>query len=620
MNKMFKKIFSVTALLSVVAIDAGARPVSPTFVIRSQSFNGARKVSGEVGHKELYDMDEYYGTLWAAPFYQRSFRPGHIAECLFGEDLLEDSSKKRKTIKIQGSNVQTGRDAKAWLADSFYLSPDFDGTITFEPRIQNAGVALSWWMGFDEWVSGLYLRVYGPINWSRWDLDFKETVNTPGSANQAAGVFTPRDLPNAALLKSFEAYAGGGKVADQTQNRNVANNALPVTITFDQLKAAKITKKSRTETQFADLRAAFGWNFLNEEDYHLGLNIQGAAPTGNKRKAEFAFDAVVGNGNKWELGGGLTAHYVFWRSEDEEKHLGIYLDANVTHLFKSTENRTFDLKGKPVSRYMLAHKLATAATADNLKGGTSLAKQQFNDAFAPVANLTTSDVEVSVGAQGDVSFWFNYTTGGLSWDLGYNFWGRSCEKIKRKDKATTPLDDGKTWALKGDAHVFGFMNADEDNPPNVLKQDDAVALSATQNGATINNGLNKGTTANANIDNKQLATAGAGNKALNDVRTGPNITPVQTQTSIQPIFIKLDDVDLKETRGISHKVFSHLNYTWDREGWVPYLGVGGEAEFGKRESRKTTTTTTTTTSSKADCIDCALSQWGLWVKLGLSYN
>ena len=122
-----------------------------------------------------------------------------------------------------------------------------------------------------------------------------------------------------------------------------------------------------SKTGFADLRFELGWDFLSDDDYHLGIGLQFAAPTGSKREATYVMQPVVGNGNHWELGGVVTGHYVFWRSDDADKHFGFYADANMMHLFKAEEIRTFDLKCKNNSRYMLAAKFKKV-TEDTIVG------------------------------------------------------------------------------------------------------------------------------------------------------------------------------------------------------------------------------------------------------------
>ena len=57
-------------------------------------------------------------------------------------------------------------------------------------------------------------------------------------------------------------------------------------------------------------------------------------------------------------------------------------------------------------------------------------------------------------AQGDLAISLAYQTGNFQWDIGYNFWGRSCEKLSIKDDCC-PAIHGQ-WALKGDQRVYGF--------------------------------------------------------------------------------------------------------------------------------------------------------------------
>ena len=81
---------------------------------------------------------------------------------------------------------------------------------------------------------------------------------------------------------------------------------------------------------------------------------------------------------------------------------------------------------------------------------------QFANVFTPVANLTTIPVDVSYAVQGEVILKFAYTHCNFQWDLGYDFWGRSCAKIcKRCDCCDNGFQDN-VWGLKGDAFVFGF--------------------------------------------------------------------------------------------------------------------------------------------------------------------
>ncbi len=561
----------------------------------------------------------------------RSFRDNRIAHCLFGCDLVCTDCCDN-TILVQGSQV-ANRNAKAWLADYLYLNCNFDGSFCIKPLIQNVVIDLDFLIGLDEWVNGMYFRIYGPVNWTKWETRFcpadPEIVTT---SSCGAGYFTPSGTE--VYLSSLADYFSGHAPA------SVDN------ITFQGLKWAKMTCGCPdSRTGFADLRLELGWNFLQDEDYHLGIGIHAAAPTGNKRHADFVLDPVVGNGNHWELGGTLHGHYVFWRSEDEEKNFGFYVDAVVTHLFKGKEQRTFDLKGKDNSRYMLASKftrtvtngLAGRTTAGTSTVGSTAATSQFALQYAPVANLTTTDIKVSIGAQADIAAWFNFTSRGFSWDIGYDFWGCSCEDFECPNECDPCNPDNifiaanaNTWALKGDARMFGFAGAADGA---AIVADQAVALSATQNNADIHAGTNA-TAVNAlltnpvlqngGVDNPQFAIAGAGVRLIHTplAQGGLNANSNQIQTSIQPVFIKSTDVELQETKGISNTVWTHLSYTWDRDNWIPYLGIGGAAEFGSQcNSDCGDCGDCSGCSSSCDsCLKCSLSQWSIWLKGGISFS
>jgi hypothetical protein len=396
------------------------------------------------------------------------------------------------------------------------------------------------------------------------------------------------------------------------------------------------------------LRAEIGYNFIQKDKYQVGIAFQLAAPTGNKRNAEFAFDPTVGNGNHWEVGGVLHGHYILWRSKNDDKYLGVYLDANLTHLVTAREQRTFDLKGRPNSRYMLAEKLGRPVNflsgATTSAGATTFTTPiaQFAGVFAPVANLTTVDVNVRASIQADIVLMANYTCRSWEWDLGYNFWARSCERISLPARPTNDCcvnlctGNKDVWALKGDAQVFGFMSATGDT----LTFDAPVALSATQCGATIHKGTNADADVtdctgidrlqNCGIDNAQFAYGDTGHIRL--VHT-PGLTAASDhiKTSIEPKFINCCDINFQRTRGISHKIFTHLSYTWDSSSWTPFFGAGASVEFGNRSSddccastvldcNSSCSTSSCCNTCSGDCLDCALSQWAVWVKGGITFN
>jgi hypothetical protein len=610
-NRLCKAAIVAGATLSLLADNNTG--VAPFLNLRPAGRDLAGKIVGTTSHHtHLYGMETWYGFGDIRFKYGQSFKPNNISRALFGPALVNNSttsttiSDNSNQIVVSGSAITGTRGTYDLMAENFYLPRDFKSTLTFKPKVQRFQVDFDFRINLDEWSEGLYLEFWGPFVNERRNLDFEETINAAGTTGYAAGYFDTAAVASTSLLTSFASYANGVGTIKTT------------TVKADYLQYAKFDNERHSRSEFGELRALIGYDVLLDEDYHLGLSFQAAAPTGRRPSAEFLFEPTATNGKHWEVGGGISGHYTMWRSENEEKHFDFIVEADFTHLLKARQRRTFDLNGKPLSRYMLAEKMQKTDAillAGATEGAATAPTYQFAAEFAPVANVTTLDVKTSVGVQADVVGMFNFTCKGFTWDLGYEFFGGSSEKIDAYD--SNDSDDNRltfaanTWALKGNASVYGY---------NVAVPE---ALSATNNTATVfNSTIGSSVVNNTGVDNTNLAwaTASSANLALFTVPSGST----QINTSNPPVLIALTDLNMEgaETKLQSHKIFTHLGYTWvDREDWVPFIGVGAEVEFGRRHDvNATTTTTTTTTSTTSGSINCALSQWGVWLKGGISFN
>jgi len=642
-------IMPLTLAQSICPIDdANPCGAAPYFSIRSQGENAVREMVGWQELINLCGMDDFYGAVSVVGEYSESFRSSDIARVLFGSDYT--NAHGCCGINITGSQVghvpaAAGfnfsplfqRGPNDWLADYFGLPVFWQSTICFTPKIRNFVADVELYLGLSQWADGLYARVHMPITWTKWNLHAQETIIDPAinklitgsggflgntiDTGYPAGYFNFGNIERADLLDSALNFFNG------TQAPFLFSESSPFIfqrttniVKFDKLACSKwntcCENGSLSKTGVADLELVLGYNVVCTDNGYFGLNIRTAAPTGNHPCGEFLFEPIVGNGGSWQLGGGIDSHAVLWRGEHDNT-LSFYLDANITHLFKACQKRCFDLCGKPNSRYMLAQRLTTNTVG--LEGdiipsdvvctdsNCTLSDAQFANEFSPVANLTMAKVKVSAAVQGDVALKFTYNNGnGFSWDLGYNFFGRSCEKICRV--GNTPLSDGNTWALKGDASVYGILFGLGELP---------IPLAATESCATIHHGTNnvnfitrKFEQSNVNIDNPEFAIA-------NDERVEDPwfFFRAQSKTSIQPVFLTEADVDLQGTRIISNKIFTHFNYSWiNRETWVPFLGFGASIEVAHHKQDPV---------SENCCPSCRsthASQGAIWIKGGAAWN
>lgn len=657
MKQYSKKLFSIAMLLGTAALSAN---VAPFLQFRSQGRDTARKIVGETSfHTDLFDMESWYGTLDAVLEYDRSFRPQNITNALFGADAVKiavptttttvnnsgSANSHGRSIVVSGSEVQN-RAATDWMAENFLLPRNFKSVMTFSPVVQNVIVNFDWYMGLDKWAKGLYFRFYGPIVNNRTSLDYSEAIVNPGSNTDiGVGDFTyqpgyfnnqnTQGVQVEQLFKSAGSFFVGGQLANPiTTNKPYQTTTFDQTnIIFNPLQYAKMeTTGHKSKTGFAELRAELGWNYLQEK-YRVGFNVQAAAPTGTRPHAEFMLEPQIGNGKHWELGAGFKSLWTMWRSEDEEKHFDFIVEADITHLFKAKQTRTFDLAGQPNSRYMLAQKLTKISGVPALDTATDPSQYQFAAEYSPVANISTRKVNVSIGVQGDMSAMFTYTVRGFNWDLGYNFWGMSHEKISLSSSSTSASASSNslpfaenTWALKGDANIAGAIS---NTSPLLIS---TIYLAATESGATIHAGTNSAAAtatapaiANPGIDSSNLAVAvtGATPSTLNVLSLADNTSATRINTSKTPVFIKASDLDLSGAamRGYSNKVFTHFGYTWkDRDKWIPYVGAGASAEFGSHNSNGSSTSASDVNNSSSSHTSFGLSQWALWIKGGASFH
>lgn len=637
MKNMFRYLAYCICLSSISNINADS------FVPRSTGVDTARELAGSVGQINRTDVETMYGMFGVALGGGRSFRDNSIAYCLFGNDIF--TCGDFPALRITGSRI-TNRSRHDWLADYFGLPTDYESIVLMQPEIKNFFTDFQFYLGLNDWVQGLFFRFSAPVVRTTWDLNLCEIKLscTSGIADYEPGYFTPSTVPNSNLSKSFINFISNGVTP------NLGDN-----VTFYSLCNCRLNQCPTTETALADIRAILGWNFLRNERYHLGLGILVAAPTGNTPSHEYMFSPIIGNGHHWELGMQWTSHYDFYHAEDDDTQVGLYVDMNVSHLFNDTQTRCFDLCGKPNSRYMLAQKItATTALDSSINPGVG-----FSNAYTSVANLTSRCVDVSYPVQVDLSIMLHYGCCTCSWDVGYNLWYRSGEKYSKT--ACSAILDGTTWALKGDAAVYGFAGG-SGAPINLAATESEATINAGTNNFTGPNGFDGGLQgippiANPGIDNRAVAIT-----ATNGVFATLALT-TSTHTSNKPIFLTDCNINLKSEalKGITQKFFTCIRYTWiDRTTWTPFICLGAEIELGthfdpndncaalnncckdltfcKKDGCPKKNAYLCDNACDLSCIpeincgldcqktcgcgptECSLSQWSVWVKGGVSFD
>jgi len=365
-------------------------------------------------------------------------------------------------------------------------------------------------------------------------------------------------------------FDAGYMAADAINRARLADSfkeAMSGTVTWGDMKEAikfgRMTDCKMTKVRLADIHFSLGWNFKTDCDYHVGFFLHAAAPTGNRPRGCYLFEPIVGNGKHWELGGGLTSSYIFWRDcACPDRYMGLWLEATITHLFKTCQCRSFDFCNKPNSRYMLLAQMGTndeVVIQGDVDGTLTAASYKYKNNLIPAINWSTFPVDVQISAQADIALKLGYVRDNWSFDLGYNLWARTGEKfcIDCCDDCCdsccgcpSPCPSDKKYAVKGDAYIYG----QQFNTTNVFP------LSASQNNANIHTGKNYPAQSdepklNPRIDKPFEAFAGT--NALSWVPT------YTMNTSINPVLVSSNMLNMgKSPSAITHKIFGSITYAW----------------------------------------------------------
>lgn len=563
---------------------------TPYIAFRSQSNNGMRSLCER--RIPFGDYESPSSMLGITFMYQQSWKPDQIRNCLFGSPCH---------IPIQGSRFNNGtRAPEAWLADYFGLSTDFASVISYKPKVKNIITEFSGWWSCNR--TEMFVDFQLPLIHTTTNLHLCEDIEHAGTLSYGNGYFTESLIANDDLLQTAQQFF------EQQGTPNLGSETIfhPLTssrFSFNQNCCSHDNKKTR----LSDTIIRVGRDFVLCDNGCLSPYVRLSAPTGNKPNGIWLFEAIVGNGGHWGLGAGTQAQYCIWQHESCDYALYAYADTYAQHLFTTQQKRSFDLKNKSNSRYMLAQRLSTERQNPQLSGASD-AGVEFANEYTSVSNLTYGCVNVSAAIEGEITARLTGHSNSWQVSLGYNFWARSHEKIAYKQ---LPCQLTCPWALKGDAQVIGFRITD--SAP--------VHLAAVQNNATITNGTNNfpdgingvASEQNPGIINPVPATTGAGVI----VTALPFAVLGQTNTSNPVSTITLCDINMQGTRGISNSIFGYVAYAPScYNNIAPRIELGGQAEFGSSSCHTKSASRAEPCSSSTKC---ALSTWAIWTTIALGF-
>lgn len=150
---------------------------------------------------------------------------------------------------------------------------------------------------------------------------------------------------------------GGGPITDQLGlDGSPVVGSVKAAFAQKSWRYGKIDNRCRLEKWgIADIELKIGYTSITYPDpraEHSSLNsyIGLLIPTGSCVKNKYMFEPVVGNNGHFGIIAGNSIGFKTYKCG--HLHVGFFLDTNTQYLFYNNQLRSFDLIGKPFSRYM----------------------------------------------------------------------------------------------------------------------------------------------------------------------------------------------------------------------------------------------------------------------------
>ncbi|MCX5924633.1 MAG: hypothetical protein NTZ68_04385, partial [Candidatus Dependentiae bacterium] len=386
------------------------------------------------------------------------------------------------------------------------------GTITLSPIIYQAGVDLLLYLGNQRDERGWWMKLKAPIG-----------VTTVNPLLSYSCALESAPYPIGTLAASTETAAPFANIADAFASDTSTGF-------LQQMAFGRIDCKRISQAHFGDLEFAFGYNVLADEKKHLGIGVRLCAPTGNKANAIDILQPLFGRNGHAGVGGELIGHWNFWESNTDDSYAALWFDGMAMHLFKSNHLRSFDLAGNGLgSKYLLVAKYS----------GNS-----FQNSIQNAVNITTIEVGSTFAAEGNFALGFDFHHRNWSFMVGYEGWGRTCEKLSI-DCTIPGAIDYNQYAVLGRQSPFSSLG---------------LTLNLCQPLAKIGESLDRVETVPAPSTGIVLAT-NASNRLPENANDALNIDGQRAHAAY------------------TSKPFGQIQYTWKDYCYIPYVGVSGGYEF-----------------------------------------
>lgn len=315
---------------------------------------------------------------------------------------------------------------------------------------------------------------------------------------------------------------------------------------------AKFPTCKKSDIRLSNIRFLLGTEYLNKTDLKIVTGMGVSFPTAEAAGTGCLFEPVHGFNNHFTL----VAHGIFQfpilKKENGNSSICYFLEFENNFLARTHQNRVFDLKDKPYSRYM---KLLDAKT------NTTIPAMNVTTVRSRVEPFNIFDMATGLRAQ--------YPCGTI--EIGYSLWAHGSEEITLDPEHPSDWEDNR--------YGIAFINEDG-NLAKIDSMGNVVALSAGEAGQT---------------SSKSTINHVAAPDGTTDCCPDPTFTQKNK-------YIRLQDLDTNSAASrsaIVHRAYLTWSFGQKCTTRAFFANLGGYIEASQNNA--------------------ALSMWGVWGKVGISF-
>lgn len=285
---------------------------------------------------------------------------------------------KKKSLLVSGFNNTALRNIRDVRAEWLGLSPNFSGTFSLRPKQMQTGIIFDYSQDLGNLI---------PINLVK---DWKLNITIPLLLVENSLNPCQAPIENAPLATSEDLVAA-----------------------FNQPSwcFGKMYTGHRSKSGIAEIKVCLESAYLAEDHfiiaYHSGLII----PACKKQNGEYLFDAVVGYNRHVGIVGGVDFQILLNRNPDRFAFC-FFMDLESTFLIRNKQKRTFDLREKPWSRFLLFNR-SDGGPNQNIPG----------------VNVLTRECTVRPHNVVEFATGWRFDHRHFTFEFGYSIWGHDVEHI-----------------------------------------------------------------------------------------------------------------------------------------------------------------------------------------------